>query len=176
MDYRRLNKQISEGVQILAALRTNRVGGGSLPRGWTRHPATLMWTGHDSALGVYLAFCLDEWLRRGYNNTRVLPYSHETFLRCEGWPDRDAFCPDGRDAELPVWWGDERVHKSHRAALMVKDPEHYRQFGWRVVPQIDYHWPVASDPEYTPGPVSRSGALAALDAERSKRRGELRNE
>lgn len=130
-----------------------------------------MWEGHDSALAVYMTIIVDEWTRRGYVNNMMTPYHTDTFLVQPGWNGAEELTPDGRDAVLPAWWGDERVHKSHRAALMFKDPGHYRQFDWRVIPQIDYHWPVPSDPEYTPGSVSRSGALAALDAERSKRRG-----
>lgn len=32
---------------------------------------------------------------------------------------------------MPPWLGDERVHASHQASLLRKDPAHYR--GW--------HWP-----------------------------------
>lgn len=157
LDYRRLGKQRVECGQILSALASLALHeeGPGAPKGWTRHPATLMWRGYESALGVYMTFCIAEWERRGYTNNMVSPFSRKTFLRSEGWLGAQ-LVPDGRDAELPPWWGDERVHSSHRNALLFKDPEHYRQFRWDAVPVQDYHWPVTSERQWTPDAVTPS--------------------
>ena len=42
----------------------------------------------------------------------------------------------------PDWLGDERFHRSHRAALLRKDPEHYGPLFPDVDPDQPYHWPV----------------------------------
>ena len=78
LDYRRLGKQRLECQQILSALLSLRVheSGLSAPTGWTRHPATLMWRGYESALGVYMTFMVLEWQRRGYNNTMEIGRAH----------------------------------------------------------------------------------------------------
>jgi hypothetical protein len=33
------------------------------------------------------------------------------------------------------------IHRTHRAALLYKNPEHYNQFNWEETPVIDYFWP-----------------------------------
>ena len=114
LDYRRLGKQRVEAMQIINALlgRSN---------GWTTHPATLMWARNVSGLMAYHDFCIDEWIRRGYRNTmqkfNVRVYS------------------------LPIWFGDERFHSSHRAALLHKDHEFYSRYDWSEEPALNYLWP-----------------------------------
>lgn len=171
LDRQRLGKQRVECGQILASLASIRVheSGLALPRGWTRHPAVLMWRGYESALGVYMTFMCAEWMARGYENNMVTPYSRETFKRSEGWPDLGGvFVPDGRDAELPPWWGDDRVHKSHRNALVYKDRQHYGQFDWGGLPILDYFWPVTGEAEYTPEGVHPGSQYASVYERRKK--------
>jgi hypothetical protein len=51
LDYKRLGKQRVEAWQILQALRGET-------KGWTNHPATKMWRGHEKALCEYgIAIC-----------------------------------------------------------------------------------------------------------------------
>jgi hypothetical protein len=45
------------------------------------------------------------------------------------------------DLVLPPWWGDERLHASHRSNLLRKDPAHYGRFGWAEPPDLPYFWP-----------------------------------
>ena len=40
----------------------------------------------------------------------------------------------------PTWLGDNRVHSSHRANLLRKDPEHYNKYKWTEDPSIPYYW------------------------------------
>jgi hypothetical protein len=44
--------------------------------------------------------------------------------------------------EMPYWMGDERVHASHRHALVVKYPE-MRSY-WPMEPDVPLHWPEPS--------------------------------
>lgn len=46
--------------------------------------------------------------------------------------------------ELPPWLGDEAFHRSHRSALLRKDPDHYRPLFSDVPDDLPYVWP-ASD-------------------------------
>lgn len=121
LDRQRLGKQRVEAYQILRTLT-------GLSQGWRNHPAVRMWAGHARALVRYgLAVCR-EWRRRGYRDqmgerlAAMLPHIAGTH-------------------DDPPWLGDERLHSSHRAALLAKAPEHYGQFGWAETPGIDYYWP-----------------------------------
>lgn len=115
LDMRRLGKQRVEAKQIATAL----VRGGA----WSRHPATLMWSGHLVALGAYYNAVLDEWVRRGYRSTMVR-------------------MPTSAVYRLPFWVGDDTFHASHRSNLLRKDPAHYGQFGWQEPSDLPYVWPV----------------------------------
>jgi hypothetical protein len=116
LDFRRLGKQRVEAKQILNALAGQN--------GWSHHPAVKMWIGYEPALHVYKDCMIREWIKRGYKNN--MPLTSEMFI----------------GVELPPWLGDERVHSSHRARLLHKDPEWYGQFGWTEEPVAQgYFWP-----------------------------------
>lgn len=126
LDRQRLGKQRVEAWQILSSLL---YGGG-----WKNHPAVRMWSGYEPALKQYLRQCILEWERRGYRNTIPIPVE--------------------REYVLPHWWYGP-IHASHRAALLQKNPAHYRQFGWIEEPRIAYVWP-QNNPTWT----SSSGVRA----------------
>ena len=42
---------------------------------------------------------------------------------------------------LPRWLGDEDFHRSHRSALLRKDPAHYRESFGDVPDDLPYVWP-----------------------------------
>jgi len=46
---------------------------------------------------------------------------------------------------LPPWLGDEELHRSHRSALVRKDPAHYRPLFPDVPDDLPYVWPVRSE-------------------------------
>ena len=116
LDYRRLGKQRVEAFQILNALAGKS-------KGWTNHPATKMWRGFEAALSFYKDLCIEEWVRRGYNNTMQKEASYGAIV-------------------LPKWLGDEDFHASHRSNLLKKDPEFYGKFGWTEADDLEYVWPV----------------------------------
>lgn len=123
LDYRRLGKQRVETMQIINAIVLNR------QHGWRNHPATKMWMNNVNGLSAYGVAICEEWIRRGFKDT------------CLG-KIKNLVEPDFTD--LPVWWGDDRVHSSHRANLLRKYPEHYREFGWTEDPTMEYFWPSSS--------------------------------
>jgi len=106
--------------------------------GWPHHPAARMWRGHEGALCMYALAGLRELSGRG----RDYPHHVEWFKA------RLRAC-SLRQCEIPRWWGDERVHKSHRAVLLAKNFEWYGRFGWTEAPAVQdekgrwpYFWPV----------------------------------
>ena len=127
LDMRRLGKQRVETLQILKALQGDS--------GWSNHPATKMWRGHELSLVMYGVAICDEWIQRGYKDTcraKILAYAP---LFSES------------SAEYPWWWGDPRVHASHRSNLLRKDRDHYGQFAWYERDDLPYVWPAPTGEE-----------------------------
>lgn len=120
LDYKRLGKQRVEAYQILRIVTGERTEGG-----WIGHPAVLMWKGYPNALKLYLRACIEEWITRGYNNTMEIPK-----------------VDNEKDVKMPLWFGDEKLHASHRSNLLRKDPFYYENFGWTEGPGLPYVWPV----------------------------------
>jgi hypothetical protein len=119
LDAQRLGKQRVEVLQILNALTGKSAG-------WKNHPATKMWRGHEAGLSWYgITMCL-EWCNRGYDDTCL----HK--IQALVSPDKNDF---------PEWFGDERLHDSHKSNLLRKLPEHYKQFNWEVDANLGYYWP-----------------------------------
>jgi len=124
LDRQRLGKQRVETLQILNALA-------GLSKGWVNHPATKMWRGHETSLVQYgIAIC-QEWQMRGYKDS------------CEQkiWDVSKNFRNNRGFSLPPSWWGDDRVHDSHKSKLMQKNPDWYTQFNWSVPLDLDYVWP-----------------------------------
>ena len=97
LDYKRLGKQRVEGMQLLNAMQPDYD-----KKGWLKHPAKIMWEGHQDMLKKYVNVMIEEWISRGYNNTMEL-YDFD-------W-----------DAPMPEWMGNDKIHKSHRLNLLRKD-------------------------------------------------------
>lgn len=118
LDYRRLGKQRVETFQILNVLldRTET-------RGWRNHPAVKMWRGYEEALKQYQNVTIAEWVRRGYKNNMKFESVDESHI------------------VMPFWWGDDRVHRSHRSNLLRKNYEYYSQYFDEPV-DIQYYWAV----------------------------------
>ncbi|MFB9377666.1 MSMEG_6728 family protein [Kineococcus gynurae] len=129
LDGARLGKQRVETLQILRAL--------TLPDyGWANHPAVLMWRGFTPALVVYGLACVEEWVATGRaDSTRELiaEFAPEVVGRTQ-----DDLAAAGL---LPPWVGDEQVHRSHRSALLRKDPGFYHPLFGDEPTDLDYVWP-----------------------------------
>lgn len=119
LDNKRLGKQRVETLQILNCIVGSR-------KGWANHPAVKMWRQNPHGLAAYGMSVCSAWKSLGFADTCAEKISS----LCQ---------PDEKD--LPYWWGDERVHSSHRANLLRKDFAHYSSFGWTENPESPYFWP-----------------------------------
>ena len=127
LDNRRLGKQRVEAVQVMRTLLG--VGSG----GWSNHPAVKMWRGREAALWEYTRAVCDEWIARGYDNTKCEQHLADLAVTLRRDADRSYAYPD--------WLGDEALHESHRANLVRKLPEHYGALWPDVQPAEGYVWP-----------------------------------
>lgn len=133
LDDRRLGKQRVEAMQVLRALTRPTYG-------WKHHPAVRMWEGHPDGVAAYgLAVCA-EWSRRGRADTCAATIGSD--LAAAGRPGPRTQAELARVCALPAWLGDERLHRSHRSALVRKDPAHYGPLFPDADPEEDYFWPV----------------------------------
>ncbi|HUR50370.1 MAG TPA: MSMEG_6728 family protein [Acidimicrobiales bacterium] len=134
LDPLRLGKQRVEAMQIIRAL-TRPV------YGWKHHPAVLMWQGYEEALGAYAVAICREWCRRGHADTCEVKILDDLAIAAVRVPPRNQCELDAAEA-LPPWLGDDAVHRSHRSALLRKDPDWYSATFDDVPDDLPYVWPV----------------------------------
>ena len=135
LDVKRLGKQRVETIQVVRAL--TRPG-----YGWGSHPAALMWKGFEEALGRYGFSCCEVWTGLGFGDSCAVTISQD--LRTAGVETVRTQAELAAAGALPPWLGDEALHRSHRSALVRKDPEHYRPLFPDVPDDLPYVWPVRS--------------------------------
>ncbi|UMG93483.1 MSMEG_6728 family protein [Nocardioides sp. TF02-7] len=136
LDPKRLGKQRVETIQVVRAL--TRPG-----YGWANHPAALMWKGFEEALGRYGFTCCAVWTERGFGDTCAATIAAD--LRAAGVTAVRSQEELAAAGALPPWLGDEELHRSHRSALVRKDPDHYRPLFPDVPDHLPYVWPVRSE-------------------------------
>ena len=131
LDDRRLGKQRVETLQVLRALTRETYG-------WKHHPAVKMWVGYEPALAAYGVAVCAEWVARGHADSCAATMVQD--LATAGLP---APRPQGHlpDVAVPPWLGDERLHRSHQASLVRKDPAFYAPLFPGVDPELPYFWP-----------------------------------
>jgi len=120
LDRQRLGKQRVENLQILSALIFPSYG-------WQSHPAVGIWRGCGRLFLAYQTAICTEWTRRGYADS-CLEKTHKLLA------DRQLL--DG----VPTVLGHEPFHAAHRAALLYKNFDHYKQFDWLETPKLEYIW------------------------------------
>ena len=120
LDYRRLGKQRIECKQILNALSGNS-------KGWTHHPATLMWKRYECELCQYAISICKEWIARGYKDQQLTWFIKENENYYTIGP--------------PAWLGSIDFHLSHRSNLLRKDFVFYNKYNWNVPNDMEYVWP-----------------------------------
>jgi hypothetical protein len=139
LDPRRLGKQRVEALQVLRAMVIPGYG-------WARHPVVTMWAGYAEALVCYGLVVCARWRAAGRADTVAATLTADYLA---GFPHhRDRPVRDqaalARAGELPQWLGWEPLHRSHRSALLRKDPDHYRpRFEPDLPADLPYQWPVS---------------------------------
>lgn len=125
LDNKRLGKQRVEAYQIL------KINTKEEDSRWKNHPAVLMWKGYETALSEYILDICKVWTTKGFKDSiknKTLDIVLEYQLISKG--------------VYPPWLGEEIFHSSHRASLLFKNYDHYKQFNWNEKPIINYYWPV----------------------------------
>ncbi|RJL31598.1 MSMEG_6728 family protein [Bailinhaonella thermotolerans] len=142
LDRLRLGKQRVETLQVLRALTVAGYG-------WRHHPAVRMWSGYEEALVRYGLEICRVWCAAGRADTTAATMTRELADRCGiGHPrGQNALA---RASALPPWLGDPGFHRSHRSALLRKDPAHYRPVFGDVPDDLPYVWPRSDRPPTCP--------------------------
>jgi len=131
LDVRRLGKQRVEALQVLRAMTVPDYG-------WRHHPAARMWAGYDEALVRYGLEMCAAWTAGGRADTVAATLVADLGRVARTQPELAAA------GELPPWLGWEPLHRSHRSALLRKDPAYYRpRFGSDLPDDLPYEWPVS---------------------------------
>ena len=132
LDPKRLGKQRVEVIQIVRALTVPGYA-------WSSHPAVLMWKGYEEALGRYGLTMCEVWSELGFADscaaTIVADLAAAGVDGIRGYDELRA-----ADA-LPPWLFDDELQRTHRSALVRKDPGHYGPLFPDVPPDLPYHWP-----------------------------------
>jgi pyrimidine dimer DNA glycosylase len=136
LDRRRLGKQRVEALQVLRALTVPGYG-------WRHHPVVRMWRGHEEALTRYGLEICRRWSELGHRDTCAASLRAE-FTALRGAAPRTQAELAGA-GDLPPWLGDPALHRSHRSALVRKDPDHYRPLFPDVPDDLPYVWPPSED-------------------------------
>jgi hypothetical protein len=132
LDPKRLGKQRVECLQVLRGLTVPTYG-------WRHHPAVVMWRGHLEALGRYTFTCCAAWVGLGFDDTVRETVAGE--LAAHGVHDVRSQADLAAVGALPAWLGDEDFHRSHRSALVRKDPGFYGPLFPGVPADLPYVWP-----------------------------------
>ena len=135
LDQKRLGKQRVEVIQIIRALTVPGYA-------WSSHPAVLMWKGFEEALGRYGLTACEVWLERGFGDSCAATITAD--LLAYGISPIRSYTQLAAADALPSWLFDEEVQRSHRSALVRKDPEQYRPAFGDVPDDLPYVWPVRS--------------------------------
>ncbi|MBV9872025.1 MAG: MSMEG_6728 family protein [Frankiaceae bacterium] len=132
LDDRRLGKQRVETLQVMRAITQPGYG-------WRHHPVARMWRGYPEALAAYGLAITEEWTARGYADTCAVKILDDLAAAgIDRTPRTQAELAAA--GALPPWLGDESVHRSHRSALLRKDPAHYGS-RFDEPDDLPYVWP-----------------------------------
>ncbi|MEV4937273.1 MSMEG_6728 family protein [Streptomyces zaomyceticus] len=138
LDPRRLGKQRVEALQVFRGLTVPTYG-------WRRHPAVRMWAGYEEALVRYGLDVCGIWTAEGRADTCsvTLMNDYRAWRPSAVVREQSGLAAAG---ELPPWLGESAFHRSHRSALLRKDPAYYRPHFPGVPDDLPYVWP-SSDRE-----------------------------
>ena len=132
LDLKRLGKQRVEAIQVVRGLTREGYG-------WRHHLAVLMWQGYEEAVGRYGLAIAAAWTDLGFADTCAATIRAD--LAKAGVRKIRSQADLAADGALPPWLGDEAFHRSHRSALVRKDPAYYRPVFPDVPDDLEYVWP-----------------------------------
>src|SRR3954451_9232996 len=104
LDLKRLGKQRVECIQVLRGLTRSGYG-------WRHHPAVLMWTGYEEALGRDAVTMCEVWTERGCADSGAA--TSGTDLREAGVRTVRMQAELDAAGALPPWLGAPAFHRSH---------------------------------------------------------------
>lgn len=133
---------------------------------WGSHPAVLMWRGYEEALGRYGLVMCRAWTARGFGDTCADTIRAD--LAAVGIETIRTYPELAATGALPPWLFEVDLQRSHRSALVGKDPDRYRPLFPDVPDDLPYLWPVRS-----PEVLERERRREEL-AEQRRRRAEER--
>ena len=114
LDMKRLNKQILESDQMIYAELTNN------DKFYKNHPVRKMWSKNVEAHKMYRDIMLEVWYKRGGGGNRKFYEFYEMY-------DEYFKC-----VKIPKWISNKeilnKICKSHRKALLIKDFDYYKDF------------------------------------------------
>ncbi|AMQ10938.1 hypothetical protein [Brazilian marseillevirus] len=130
--YRKTPKKLTREYQILLKGKDIASGkkGLQINLGFCCHPATKMWFGYERALRKYINACISELSERKTKNG-------------DAWKLPKKKIHVQRTVEMPWWCGLSAFHQSHKAALLRKEPESYKEFLslTEEEKELTYFWP-----------------------------------
>ena len=122
LDDKRLGKQRVETYQLIAGLEGRLTKKGKpYTKGRVNHPISQMFRDNIPALKQYLNVSIDVWVARGKNNIMEKEVIDEEVV-------------------MPSWFGNEELHRSHRANLLRKNTNYYGAHGWTDDSTLPYRW------------------------------------
>lgn len=145
LDPRRLGKQRVEALQVLRGLTVPGYG-------WRHHPAVRMWTGYEEALVRYGLQVCRRWTLQGHRDTCAASLRDDFsahFPRAAAIRSQEELAAAG---ELPPWLGEAAFHRSHRSALLRKDPAFYAAVFPDIPTDLPYVWPASDRDQARPTP------------------------
>ncbi len=146
LDPLRLGKQRVEAIQVLRGLTVPGYG-------WRHHPAVRMWVGYEEALVCYGLEICRVWTATGRADTCAATLVAD-LTAATGIPAPRHQAELARTGDLPPWLGDPAFHRSHRSALIRKDPAYYAPLFPDVPPDLPYVWPPSDRADPTDRPDS----------------------
>ncbi|WP_026877922.1 MSMEG_6728 family protein [Jiangella gansuensis] len=138
LDQRRLGRQRVEALQLLRAITWPGYG-------WRHHPAAHMWAGYEEALARYGLTVCAHWRSLGHRDTCAATIATD-LAAATGLTTARTQPELAAAGELPPWLGGREFHRSHRSALLRKDPGHYGRWFTDVPPDLPYVWPASDRP------------------------------
>jgi hypothetical protein len=101
-----------------------------------RDPTSRMWRGYEVALNFLAELSRQELSQRGFDAKKK---SLRTLEGLKEYKFPKSWATD--TPVMPGWVGMEKIHSSHRAALLDRNWSWYAQFGWEEEPSNAIFWP-----------------------------------